>query len=202
MNKGDKHSPSVRGRLVAQEVNTYREDAFVAATPPLEALRLLLSHAATNRDDSEGGRKFMVLDAKKAHLHAFAEREVYIELPPERWKPGVCGRLSRSLYGMRDAPALWDHSLAAQLEAVGFIRAKANPCLFRHELRDILAVVHGDDLMFNCHRRGFEMGTQGARTSDLAEGGRHHWRRQLGFAGTQGLEPRVEVAGVGNRLRG
>ena len=41
VNKGDKHSPDVRCRLVAKEVNTYREDAFVAATPSLEALRLL-----------------------------------------------------------------------------------------------------------------------------------------------------------------
>ena len=46
------------------------------------------------------------------------------------------------------------------------------------------------------------MGTQGARTSDLAEGGPHHFRRQLGFEGTQGREPRDEVAGVGHRLRG
>ena len=101
-----------------------------------------------HRDNSHGGRKVMVLDAKKAHLHAFAEREDYIELPPERWKLGVCGRLIRSLYGMRDAPALWERFLAAQLEAVAFIRGKANPCLFRHESRDILAVVHGDGLMF------------------------------------------------------
>ena len=124
VNKRDKHSPNIRCRLVAQEVNTYREDAFFAATPPLEALRLLLSHVATNSDGSHGGRKVMELDAKKAHLHAFAEREVYIELPPERWKPAVCGRLIRSLYGMRDAPALWERFLAAQLEAVGFIRGK------------------------------------------------------------------------------
>ena len=127
VNKGDKHSPDVLCRLVAQEVNTYCEDAFFGSTPPSEALRLLLSHVATNRDGSHG------LDAKKAHLHAFAEREVYIELPPERWKPGVCGRLIRSLYGTREAPALWERFLAAQLEAVGFIRGKANPCLFRHE---------------------------------------------------------------------
>ena len=133
----------------------------------------------------------MVFDAKKAHLHAFAEREVYIELPPEWWKLGVCGELIRSLYGMRDAPALWERFLAAQLEAVGFIRGKANPCLFRHESRDILAVVHGDDVMFIAIEEDFKMGAQSARTSDLAEGGRHHWRRQLGFEGTQGLEQRV-----------
>ena len=61
---------------------------------------------------------------------------------------GSVGELICSLHGMRDVPALWERFLAAQLEAVGFIRGKANPCLFRHESRDILAVVHGDGLMF------------------------------------------------------
>ena len=70
-------------RLVAQEVNTYRGDVFFAATPSVEALRLLFSHVATNCVGSHGGRNFIVLDARKAHLHAFAEREVYMELSTE-----------------------------------------------------------------------------------------------------------------------
>ena len=146
--QGDQNKPDVRCRLVAQEVNTYREDAFFAATPPLEAIRLLLSHVASGRTGKRGGRKVMVLDAKKAHLHAFAEREIYIELPPERRKPGVCGRLIRCLYGTRDAPALWERFHGSQLEAIGFERGQANPCLFRHRSRDLIVVVHGDDFSF------------------------------------------------------
>jgi len=134
--------------LVVQEVNTYKEDAFFASTPPLEALRLLVSHVATGRRGRRGGRKIMVLDAKKAHPPAFAEREIYIELPPERRRPGYCGRLLRCLYGTRDAPALWERFLASQLEALGFIRGQANPCLFRHSTRDLIVVVHGDDFTF------------------------------------------------------
>ena len=64
--------------MVAQEVNTYREDAFFAATPPLEAFRLLLSHAASGRDGKHGGMKVMLLDAKKAHLHAPEVRDVCV----------------------------------------------------------------------------------------------------------------------------
>ena len=144
MNKGDVHSPEVRCRLVAQEVNTYKEDAFFAATPPLEALRLVLSHVATGTD----GRKIMILDAKKAHLHAYAEREMFVELPPERRRPGFCGRLVRSLYGTRDAPSLWEKFAASQLEGLGFIRGLASSCVFRHASRDFVAVVHGDDFVF------------------------------------------------------
>ena len=149
VNKGDSEKPDVhvRCRLVAQEVNTYK-DALYAATPPLEALRLLLSHVATGRKGKVGGRKVMVLDAKKARLHAFAEREVYIELPPERRRPGICGRLVRSLYGTRDAPLLWERFAATQLKVMGFVRGSASSCVFCHVSRDLVVVVHGDDFVF------------------------------------------------------
>ena len=41
-NKNDINDPDVRCRLVAQEVNLHADDSFYAATPPLEAKRLLL----------------------------------------------------------------------------------------------------------------------------------------------------------------
>ena len=90
----------------------------------------------------------MVLDAKKAHPHAFAERELYVALPPERRLAGYCGRLVRSLYGTRDAPALWERFVAAELAALGFVGGQANSCLFRHSTRDLMVVVHGDDFTF------------------------------------------------------
>ena len=77
----------------------------IIVTPPLEALRLLCSHAASGRSSSTGGRKILVLDAQKAHLRAFAERNLYVALPREVRVPGLCGRLWRHLYGTRDALA-------------------------------------------------------------------------------------------------
>ena len=90
INKGDSRQPLVRCRYVAQEITFSRSDDFFAATPPLEALRLMISHAASNRSK---GYKILVMDARKAHLHAYAEREIFVELPPELRKPGVCARL-------------------------------------------------------------------------------------------------------------
>ena len=78
-----------------------------AATPPLEAIRLLLSDLAVRRRGQEkqrGRRKLLVIDVRKAHLHAFVDREVYVDLPPEVAKKGYCARLVRCLYGTRDAP--------------------------------------------------------------------------------------------------
>eukprot|EP00969_Alexandrium_andersonii_P186628 8246058-Alexandrium_andersonii.AAC.1 len=45
-NKGDSETPNVRSRSVAKDSAYYRDDSMFAATPPLEALRLLLSDLA------------------------------------------------------------------------------------------------------------------------------------------------------------
>ena len=95
VNKGDDARPDIRSRLVAKDIAFKKDDSFYAATPPLEALRLLLSGMATDRQIGANETKMMVLDAKKAHLHAAAERELFIELPPEAG--GGFARLLRSL---------------------------------------------------------------------------------------------------------
>ena len=60
----------------------------------------------------------MILDAKKAHLHAKAARELFAALPAEAG--GGCARRAGPLYGVCDAPALWEANAAAQLQARGF----------------------------------------------------------------------------------
>ena len=47
VDKGDVDKPDYRSRLVAKEINTGPEDGLFASTPPLEAMRWLLSEAAT-----------------------------------------------------------------------------------------------------------------------------------------------------------
>lgn len=48
INKGDVDSPNYRSRLVAREINTYKRDDLFAATPPLEALKTILSMTTTS----------------------------------------------------------------------------------------------------------------------------------------------------------
>ena len=81
--KGDLEKPLVRSRCVAKEFANTISDDFFSPTPPLEALRLLLSHAASERSSSTEGRKILVVDAWKADLHACAQRHLYVALPPE-----------------------------------------------------------------------------------------------------------------------
>ena len=53
VNKQDKANPLYRSRLVGKEFNTHNDMTLYAATPPLEALRLILSIAATNNNSGD-----------------------------------------------------------------------------------------------------------------------------------------------------
>ena len=49
VNKQDTSNPLYRSRLVGKEFNTHNDMSLYAATPPIEALRLILHIAATNQ---------------------------------------------------------------------------------------------------------------------------------------------------------
>eukprot|EP00969_Alexandrium_andersonii_P159767 7059598-Alexandrium_andersonii.AAC.1 len=75
-----------------------------AATPPPEALRLLLSDLAIRRRGRvdgrrRGAREVLLIDVRKAHLRAYIDGDVYVALPPEVSQPGTCAKLRRGLYG-------------------------------------------------------------------------------------------------------
>ena len=53
INKGDVDNPNYRSRLVGKEFNQDKQAGLFAATPPLEALKLLVSHAATVHDHDD-----------------------------------------------------------------------------------------------------------------------------------------------------
>ena len=70
VNKGGDSRMEVRSRLVAGDFkgdDKDRDDLF-AETPPLEAIRMLLSRAATRRFDGRD-RKLLFIDAAKAHIN-------------------------------------------------------------------------------------------------------------------------------------
>ena len=57
INKGDGENPNVRCRLVRNEFRTGPDDVLFASTPPLEALRLVISRAATLGSDGKNMRR-------------------------------------------------------------------------------------------------------------------------------------------------
>ena len=55
----------------------------------------------------KGVQKLLFIDVKRAYFYAPARRPVFVQLPEEDAKPGICMRLNVSMYGTRDAPAVW-----------------------------------------------------------------------------------------------
>ena len=53
INKGDGEKPQYRSRLVARELNAQDEAGLFAATPPLEAKKVLFSMVMTNAESRE-----------------------------------------------------------------------------------------------------------------------------------------------------
>ncbi len=78
INKGDNENPDYRSRLVAKDFKTGDRPDLFAATPPLEALKMIISIAA-----SDPTLRIMINDVRRAYFHAPVRRPVYVELPGE-----------------------------------------------------------------------------------------------------------------------
>ena len=119
-----------------REFNVGRDDALYASTPPLEALRLIVSYAATQTMTGKR-RMSMINDVRRAHFYANMQRDVYIEFPKEDpgHGKGMLGKLKLCLYGTRAAAKLWQETLSSYLESIGFIRGRRHPSVFWHPER-------------------------------------------------------------------
>ena len=151
VNKGDNQSPVYRSRLVAKEFNTgqgggLEEGELFAATPPLEAVRLLLSEAATYGSGEQYCDKVvMVNDVARAFFEAPMRRVVAVELPPEEHgEDDAVGLLNMSLYGTRDAAANFQREVQSFMAAAGFERSSYSPIVFFHRDKQLKTLVHGD----------------------------------------------------------
>ena len=146
--KGDK----VRSRLVAQDFNNdrVRSDEMFAATPPLVASRYLVSRMASQQAGGLGDLRLMALDFSKAFLYGDMQREVYIELPDEdlrKFLSDCVGLLKKSMYGLRDAPLIWQQVVREMLEARGFVQLIGTQCTYAHLASGMLIVAHVDDFL-------------------------------------------------------
>ena len=78
---------------MAREINTNKRDDLFAATPPLEALEVILSLTTTWNK----GEAIMINDMSRAFFHAPAKRKVYVQLPEEDKEAADearCGKLN------------------------------------------------------------------------------------------------------------
>ena len=121
---------------MGREFNTYKDNSLYASTPPLEALRAIVSHAAT-RTRSGSMRELIVNDISRAYFYAPATISFFVELPAEDTEamPAEVGRLNVCLYGIRDAAKQRQEALSKHLNELGFVRGNGHPAVYTHPVR-------------------------------------------------------------------
>ena len=78
--KGQSGKPNVRARWIAKEYKTYARPELYAPTPPLEALKVVLSEIATG---TRGGKVVALVDVRRAYFYAPARRSTLWQLCTE-----------------------------------------------------------------------------------------------------------------------
>ena len=159
VNKGDEQNPKYRSRLVARQIKAHDKSGatFFAPTPPLEALRTVLSLAATAVGDWEpcynpaSGQRTQIslIDISRAYFNAKIDEDVetYVQLPEEdEDSASMCAKLLRHMYGTRPAADGWQEEYSTFLvEELQFKQGLSSPCVFHHREKGIIVNVHGDD---------------------------------------------------------
>ena len=157
VNKGDDEHPEIRSRLVARQIRGANEDPMFAPTPPLEALRTVLSYAATDlegekpkcRDGRSPNRiQISLIDISRAYFNAKTDPDnpTYVAFPSEDPRHGsTCGLLLKHMYGTQAAADGWQQEYSQTMINMGFVQGVACPCVFWHKARSLVCSVHGDD---------------------------------------------------------
>ena len=97
----------IRSRMCAREFKSDGRPDLYAGTPPLEALKAIISIAANHKETFS----IMHIDVSRAYFHAKAQRPVLIRLPVEDrmgTDAGKVGLMKKSMYGTRDAASNWE----------------------------------------------------------------------------------------------
>ena len=114
-----------------KEYKAHARPELYASTPPLEALKAVLSEVATGK---RGGKVVALVYVRRAYFYAPARGRVFVEFPPEDYHAGdepMCELLQYSLYGTRDAAQNWEDELASTLSDLKLTTGIACPCVAR-----------------------------------------------------------------------
>ncbi|WVZ70572.1 LOW QUALITY PROTEIN: hypothetical protein U9M48_019228 [Paspalum notatum var. saurae] len=144
-NKQSEDGMVVRNKARLKEGIDY-EETF-APVARLEAIRILLAFAASK------GLKLQQMDVKSAFLNGFIEEEVYVRQPPgfeSARFPDRVYKLSKALYGMKQAPRAWYARLKSFLLKSGFVMGSVDKTLFLLSRggNTLIVQIYVDDIIF------------------------------------------------------
>ncbi|CAI7879339.1 unnamed protein product [Closterium sp. NIES-54] len=109
------------------------------------SLRILLAVAAMNK------KKLRQIDVANAFLYAPVDAEIFVELPHgTHGNPNQVCQLLKSLYGIKQAPRLWQQHLHTRLTRIGFRQLPHDQGMYRltKGADYILLIVYVDDLLY------------------------------------------------------
>ena len=109
----------IRSRMCAREFKSDDRPDLYAGTPPLEALKAIISVAANHKETFS----IMHIDVSRAYFHAKAQRPVLIRLPAEDrmgTDAGKIGLMKKTMYGTRDAASNWERDWQERVKKWGF----------------------------------------------------------------------------------
>ncbi|CAI7862204.1 unnamed protein product [Closterium sp. NIES-53] len=109
------------------------------------SLRILLAIAAMKK------KNLRQIDVANAFLYAPVDAEIFVELPHgSHGEPNQVCQLPKSLYGIKQAPRLWQQYLHARLTRIGFRQLPHDQGMYRLTKGDdyILVIVYVDDLLY------------------------------------------------------
>ncbi|CAI7844084.1 unnamed protein product [Closterium sp. NIES-54] len=109
------------------------------------SLRILLAIAAVNR------KKLRQIDVANAFLYVPVDAEIFVELPHgSNGDPNQVCQLEKSLYGIKQAPRLWQQHLHARLIRIGFLQLPHDQGMYRLTKGTdyTLLIVYVDDLLY------------------------------------------------------
>ena len=150
--QGDTEHPVIRARQVAQETKKTTKmhltdtSTTLAATPPVEGFRFLLSRAMTGeKKNPQDELVIAFFDISRAHFHSPVRRKVAIRRQGDPSCPSGIAMLNREMYGTKDAAQCFDLYCERTMEKLDYNIGVFNPCLYKHLVKDISVLRHGDD---------------------------------------------------------
>ncbi|CAI7892831.1 unnamed protein product [Closterium sp. NIES-54] len=96
-------------------------------------------------------KKLRQIDVANAFLYAPVDAEIFVELPHgSNGDPNQVCKLEKSLYGIKQAPRLWQQHLHARLIRIGFLQLPHDQGMYRLTKGTdyILLIVYVDDLLY------------------------------------------------------
>ena len=136
----------IRSRMCAREFKSDDRPDLCAWTPPLEALKAIISIAANHQETFS----IMHIDVSRAYFHAKVQRPVLARFPAEdrmSTDAGKIGLMKKSMYGTRDAASNWERDWQEHVKKWGFQLGLSPKNLFHHKENLVSGLTNGDDFV-------------------------------------------------------